>query len=365
MVALKQRRQSRTTSSSTTKSSDSEDLTTGPNYAENSTLYNLYLLGRIPFAFEGSVWCLFGSILFYAKYGSLSLPTVLLSCGLVLLTCISVNYANEFFDFEADKFTAQVGAHGSHGGSKMLIEGVFPKWVALACAGAIQGFILLCIAASRVLEGDWSSVQGVVLWFGLISMFAAQQYVGPPLRLHYNGGGEIISAFELSAGPLLYGYLSQLTVLFRRGLSLQEAYDLTSPSLRLFLLWAFAFELARIWVMHSADITEDRLASKHTLVSMLGYAKTMRLYEFTLLVSLILAWNVLLTSPKSAFLLVPVLGYALPIGIIVRKKLAALIPQDDEGKAGFELVPVLVSLETLATPALLSLITLILGDCLP
>ena len=116
--------------------------------------------------------------------------------------------------------------------------------------------------------------------------------------------------------------------------------------------------------MHAADITEDRLAKKHTLVSILGYGKTKTVYELTCFINLFLAWNLVLENRKAACLLVPIAAYAIPIALDVRKKLHALIPEDIPGKLGFAQTPMLVSIETLATPVVCIIATGLFGDCL-
>lgn len=332
-----------------------------------STVANLIALGRLPFTVEGPMWCLLGNLLWYQSRGSLSGITTLLSCGIVCLTNVSINYANEYFDFEADSILADIADdNGSHGGSKLLVNGTFPRWVALAMAAAVQLFILVCIQLSRTIEGTHSSLQGIVLQFGLGAMFLAQQYVGPPFRLHYNGGGEIISSLEIASMPVLYGYLSQLTATMKRGVTWQESYEATTPTLRFFLLWSFAFELSRIFIMHAADITEDRLAKKHTLVSIVGYRKTKVLFQFISGLAFLFAWNVVVSNPRSILLLGPVYMYSIPIFLRVQDRLEGLCAEGDlsAGKAAFSAMPVLVSLQTLGTPVLLSVITMLAGDCL-
>lgn len=330
-------------------------------YAGNSTLLNLYLLGRIPFTFEAPLWCLFGSVLFRSNVATYSPLTTLLSCGLVLLTNVSINYANEYFDYEADAFQQKADLSGSHGGTKMLINGTFPRWVALAMAGAVQLFILGCIQGSRTLQGDRSSLQGCVLWFGLLAMFAAQQYVAPPMRLHYRGGGELISSFEISGGPIMYGYFSQLTTHLRRGLSFTEAWQGMSPAMVLLVAWAFAFELSRILVMHAADITEDKMAGKHTLVSLVGYRRTKVLYQTFTAISMFLAWNLVLEEWTTVYWMVPVYLIGLPIFWRTQRALneLAVATDDAAGKLAFNGMPVLVSLQTLGTPFLLSILTIL------
>lgn len=331
-------------------------------YASNSTLYNLYLLGRIPFCCEAPLWCLLGSLLFLTSNGSISKLTTILSCGLVYLTNVSINYANEYFDFEADSVSQELAdKNGSHGGSKMLVNGTFPRWVALAVAAAVQAFILVCIQIDRVWQGEESSLQGAVLWFGLLAMFSAQQYVGPPLRLHYRGGGELISSIEISTGPIAYGYFSQVTTHLRRGLTFTEAYHSMSPAMTLFLAWAFVFELSRIFVMHAADITEDKIAGKHTLVSIIGYTKTKVVYQLTSAIALLLAWLMVLEERRTMYWMVPVYLFAAPIFFKVQTALDGLINPDhaSEGKLGFAGMPVLVSLQTLGAPILLSILTIV------
>ncbi|CCG83437.1 protein of unknown function [Taphrina deformans PYCC 5710] len=338
-------------------------------HAGNSTIYNIYLLGRIPFTLEAPLWCVLGNVIYYTQHGPLHPTTLLLSTGLVLLTNVSINYANEYFDYEADSIVAErADSSASHGGSKMLIDGTFGRWVALYCAAAVQAFILICIGVSRQLEGAGSSLQGTVLWFGLLAMGAAQQYVGPPLRLHYNGGGEVVSSLEIAPGPVLYGFLSQGTHAARRGLTVREAWASTSGTLVVFLAWTLAYELARIFMMHAADITEDRVARKHTLVSVLGFGRTKALYRFTSALAVLLGWNLVLRDGRAGYLMAVVALYSLPIAYRVDAALETLAVCEREGRkvetAGFASVPPLVSLQTMLTPVVLMVVMAVKGDCL-
>lgn len=327
-----------------------------------TTCVNIYKLGRIPFTFEAPFWSLLGSLFFYAAYDKFYATSAILSFGLVFLTNVSINYANEYFDYEADKLTAQrPDSMGSHGGSKILVRGILPRWSALAAAGVVQAFILVCIFLSRHFEGEASSLQGFVLTFGLFNMFIAQQYVGPPLRLHYNGGGEIVSSSEISSGPVLYGFLAQVTTFKHHGLSFSESMALLTPTMRLFLLWAFFHELGRIFVMHIADIREDVAAKKYTLVSLVGYRRARVLYISAQLLAAFLAFNIVLIRPRAAWLMGPVYLVKIPCNIRTERRMLGLVHGDT---AGFEGISVLASVEVLVTAVMLVIITLVAGDVL-
>ncbi|KAH8886656.1 hypothetical protein GQ53DRAFT_827965 [Thozetella sp. PMI_491] len=335
-------------------------------HAQNSTLYNLYLLGRIPFAIEGTLWCLLGSTLHSsASASTLGITAVISSASIVFLANVSVNYANEYFDYEADSILAcREDAQASHGGSTLLVDGTFRRYVALLCATVVQLFIALVILTSRWVQGPDTHLQGSALWLIVALMAAAHQYVGPPLRLHYRGAGEVLTSLIVSTGTMLYGYLAQETAGRKQGLGIIEVSESIDSTLVLFFVWAFLFELSRVLMMHVADMTADLIAKKHTLVSILGYNKTSRLYICTTILHVFLAWMIMVLQPKAAYLMVPMMLYSIPIAFEVQAALGDLRWHSRIGRKAFTHIPILVSLQTLATPVLFIAITLLFGNCL-
>lgn len=369
---------------------DPQDLTLG------AKIRALLSLGRIPLASEVPLWCFFGCLLSSQIFpidgtGSsdsgktlnshvpISIfqnfdPWVTLQCVLIVWgTNLSINYGNEYFDYDLDRpgmvaaikrdlkerkalqakkeeieSKAVKGEEVDHeevfevdaradqendkimgSTTRIIHDGTFPPITALLCSGFIQFLLLLLITLSRqfdhydptsnpgtsssstLLSSSSSSrsispFRGVALHIGLICTFLSQTYVGPPLRLHYNGFGELVSALLLSPVSALFGLLGHYTAVSGRPLSFSDIYVSASSTVTswftsasasastpaassttgfsldtqlITLLLAFYFyEQARILIMHIQDIEADQRGGKITMTVRLGFTRASRLY---------------------------------------------------------------------------------------
>jgi 1,4-dihydroxy-2-naphthoate octaprenyltransferase len=306
----------------------------------------LLALGRIPLASEVPLWGLYGCLLSSWIFQSKTLAVgngfdwvAAIQCVLVVWgTNISINYGNEYFDWDMDrpgmvasirkdvearekiarelkeKFDGQApgenevaekarkefGNEKIMGSSSRIIhDGTFPPYVALACASFIQVLILGMILFSRGNDPNLSSslstkntgrftpFRGVALQIGVLCTFLSQTYVGPPLRLHYHGFGELVSAMLLSPVATLFGMVGYYTATTGRSIPFSDLFSTPATSHSGFYLdsqlWYmlaayYFYEQARILVMHIHDIAADRKGGKITLVVRIGYDNAKRLY---------------------------------------------------------------------------------------
>ena len=121
---------------------------------------------------------------------------------------LMTHYANDYFDFDADR--ANRTPTRWSGGSRVLVNGELPRGVALHAAivvGAVAPVALVCL----VLSARRFPAEAIVLM--ALMQALAWFYSAPPLRLHSRGLGEAttalvvpvltpVSAFVIQAGEL-------------------------------------------------------------------------------------------------------------------------------------------------------------------
>lgn len=135
--------------------------------------------------------------------------------------------------------------------------------------------------------GARTPFRGLALHLGIICTILSHSYVGPPLRLHYNGFGELVSALFLSPVAVLFGLAGHYTAstghpvawsdLFTSKLRTQSGFAL-DKSLWLLLGALYFYEQARIFVMHIHDIGIDIAGGKLTFVARIGHRRAKNLY---------------------------------------------------------------------------------------
>jgi hypothetical protein len=335
----------------------------------------LIALGRWPLASEVPIWCIFGCLLSSqvfpiedeADMSGLKSSTLLaspfrhfdpwtaLQCALIVAgTNISINYGNEYFDYDMDRpgmvtsimrdlkdrqrLEAKKDDMKAKGQSqnevsevdaliesrenekimgsttRIIHDGTFPPYTSLLCSIFVQFLLLTLIVLSRHFDNyDPSSppalmssgvrqpispFRGAALYLGLMCTFLSHSYVGPPLRLHYNGFGELISALFLSPVSVLFGLVGHYTAVSGKPLSLSDLSKSiyipftrrpsSAPSgsgglyldyqLVTLLVAFYVYEQARILIMHIHDINADRRGGKITMTVRLGFTRASRLY---------------------------------------------------------------------------------------
>jgi len=130
---------------------------------------------------------------------SLTAGPALAGLIVLLLVAVSVHYANEYADYETDALTTPTPYSG---GSGALPAGLIPRSVALWAAGGTLGVGLL---------GAWGlwlagGLTGAALFLLHVGGFFGWMYSLPPLRLAWNGWGEVDNALLGGMILPLYGY---------------------------------------------------------------------------------------------------------------------------------------------------------------
>ncbi len=176
--------------------------------------------------------------------------------GAVTAFQLMTHYANDYFDYEADRANATPTAWS--GGSRVLTAGELPRHVALVAA-----VVLAAIGAATSVAvggGPW-----VLASYGLV-LVLAWEYSAPPLRLCASGLGELDTAIVVTClVPWLGFYLQAPDLVGVRTLALA----IVSPAL---------LQIAMLLAIEFPDAAGDAATGKRTLVVRLGPARAATLY---------------------------------------------------------------------------------------
>jgi 1,4-dihydroxy-2-naphthoate octaprenyltransferase len=180
--------------------------------------------------------------------------------GQLVVTCFQLmtHYANDYFDFEADRANATPTRWS--GGSRVLPNGELPRHVALDAARVLAalGAGLAVILARDA--GVWTLptivAMGTLAWF----------YSAPPLRLCATGLGELDTALVVTGiVPWLAFYVQAPDL---AGICTLLAATVQPALLQFAILVAIEFP----------DAAGDAATGKRTLVVRLGAARAAKLY---------------------------------------------------------------------------------------
>ena len=124
----------------------------------------------------------------------------LLSSATVILIMWMTYYLGEWNDFEGDRQNR--GFNRFSGGSRVLVEGIFPLWVAMFLGfGCMIGAILIGLYVYfQYQTGPWT------LLLGGIGIFSGLFYSCKPFRWSYRGVGEVLIGFCYGWLPIATGF---------------------------------------------------------------------------------------------------------------------------------------------------------------
>jgi 1,4-dihydroxy-2-naphthoate polyprenyltransferase len=171
------------------------------------------------------------------------------------------HYANDYFDYDADRANATPTQWS--GGSRVLASGELPRHLALVAAIVLA---TLGLVASIVLAIDAPSWTMPTL---LAMLVLAWEYSAPPLRLCASGAGEVDTAIVVSGlVPWLGFYL--------------QAPDLVGLRTLLVAIVPLALlQIAMLVAIEFPDAAGDAATGKRTLVVRLGAARAAWVYVAT------------------------------------------------------------------------------------
>ena len=116
---------------------------------------------------------------------------------------LMTHYANDYFDYEADR--ANTTPTRWSGGSRVLVNGELPRRVALQAAIVVGAFAPLAALGLLVSTKERSAAAALLL----VMQALAWSYSGPPLRLHERGLGEPTTALVVPLLTPLAGFVVQ------------------------------------------------------------------------------------------------------------------------------------------------------------
>jgi len=176
---------------------------------------------------------------------------------------LMTHYANDYFDYEADRANATPTRWS--GGSRVLVGGELPRGVAL---GAALVLAAAGVGVMIVLAG-MERVGPLVLTVLVVALVLSWEYSAPPLRLHSSGFGELAVVLVVTALVPFFGFALQ-------------APDLVGMRvLVLAVVPLCCLQFAMLLAIEFPDAVGDRAVEKHTLVVRLGTTCATRLYVLT------------------------------------------------------------------------------------
>jgi 1,4-dihydroxy-2-naphthoate octaprenyltransferase len=171
---------------------------------------------------------------------------------------LMTHYANDYFDYDADRANATPTAWS--GGSRVLVNAELPRRAALVAAlvlAALGGGLAAVLACEA---GGWTTP--VVIAVGVL----AWEYSAPPLRLCATGLGELDTVVVVTGLVPVLGFILQAPDLVGLG------------TLGLALVPLALLQLAMLLAIEFPDAAGDAATGKRTLVVRLGAVRAARLY---------------------------------------------------------------------------------------
>lgn len=171
---------------------------------------------------------------------------------------LMTHYANDYFDYDADRANPTPTAWS--GGSRVLANAELPRGTALVAALVLAGLGLVVAAVLAREVGGWTApllaAAAVLAW----------AYSAPPLRLCATGLGELDTAVVVTGLVPVLGFTLQAPDLAGLG------------TLGLALVPLALLQLAMLVAIEFPDAAGDAATGKRTLVVRLGAARAARLY---------------------------------------------------------------------------------------
>ena len=197
---------------------------------------------------------------YFVDFGLFNGWLFLLALAGAVCVHLATNMLNDNFDFRSGDDLAVRHQNPFAGGGRVLPLRVLNVNVHLAVA---LGFLALGSLIGLYLV---TQVGLTLLWIGLIGVFAALFYVGPPFRLANRGVGELFVG--LSFGPLV----------------VMGTYYVMTQRLDwgpFFLAMSMGLLVAAIlWINEFPDVEADLSVGKRTLMARLGYERSVDWYFY-------------------------------------------------------------------------------------
>ena len=223
-------------------------------------------LGRFQFALPVFLVFTCGALLAILTKENFNLTKFLFGYFIFLLAQLSVQYSNDYFDYDVDRLTSPTFFSG---GSKVLQDNetlkIFSKWISIF-------FVITSIILS-ILFVLLFKVSIKIIIMAVFANFLGWFYTAPPLKLSYRGLGEIVIILTVAVILPIAGFITIQDTLNK------EIIVILVPLLLYTAMLAIAVQIP--------DYRADRIAGKKNLVSVYGRkAGFLFLFIFSLAASL-------------------------------------------------------------------------------
>ncbi|MCL4385043.1 MAG: prenyltransferase [Cyanobacteria bacterium] len=200
-----------------------------------------------------------GSLFAVLSGASFILVKFLLGYSMLFSAQIAIQYSNDYFDYEADKYGSRTMFSG---GSGILYEN--PE---LRNTAKVTAVILICISILLALIFTiifkFSPVLIVLI---IVTNFVVWFYTAPPIKFAYRRLGELCIIFSA-------GFILPLTGFFTlKGYLSRELFIFVIP----FLIYGFTFGLS----VELPDFEADLLAEKRNIISVFGRKSGYLFFQF-------------------------------------------------------------------------------------
>lgn len=214
-------------------------------------------LGRLKLPLVAFLLFLFGVLLAVVSGVSFAIDRFLLGSAIMIAAILSVNYGNDYFDYEVDRYSKRTAFSG---GSGILQDN--PELIVFA-----KRFALAMMSLSIILAAIFTVVFSFPIFFFVfvvVGNLLGWFYAAPPLSLSYRGFSEITTVAAVGLMLPSLGYLV-----------LKASFDL---AFGVFTLPCMLYALAFIICVEIPDMENDQRGNKNTLIARKG-----RKFGFTLI----------------------------------------------------------------------------------
>jgi len=228
-------------------------------------LKKIIKLGRFQFTIPVFMVFACGALLAILTEENFNLLKFLFGYLIFFFAQLSVQYSNDYFDYDADKLTSPTIFSG---GSKVLQENenlkAFSKWISI--------FLIIASIILSVLFVLLFKVSIMIIIIAIFVNFLGWFYSAPPLKFSYRGLGEIIIILIVAVILPIAGFITIKDVLEK------EIIIILVPLLSYTAMLAIAVEIP--------DYRADKVVGKKNLISVYGRkAGFIMLLIFSLLAS--------------------------------------------------------------------------------